>query len=204
MSSPTYVGLDGEMSAANLDEGGKLIQIGFALWRGHNDDQIVFTKTINPAPEEMLWEEEAAAVHKITREEIAEAADRYTADADCYAFLVGSGAGTKRRAKTIAVGFNVGAFDMPFVRHMLPKTNSLFSRQTVDLNAVCFALSIHTRFAGKLITMGAWKTLAKEYAAEQSKVLSHRDWHPHNAGYDASNALYAFEFLSKAAGKSPL
>lgn len=195
MSKFLYAGLDGEMSSNDLSAGGRLIQIGFAIGKPFGTGVHVFNQNINPG--EMDWQEEAADAHKITREEIATFDDPYTADTKCYKFLVDNGADPKRRAKTIPVGFNVGAFDMPFVKQLLPKTYSLFSRQTVDLNALCFAFGeIRKNEAGEPVGMGAMKDAAKTYADHVvSKLGSGDDWRKHNAAYDAAQAYYCFEFL---------
>jgi hypothetical protein len=94
----------------------------------------------------------------------------------------------------VAVGWNVGAFDMPFVRDALPMTCPLFSRRTADLNAVCFTLGGALHLGGSTPKWSTWKRLAKE--AAQSSLLAAgvaTDWH--DAGYDAVASLAAWNWL---------
>lgn len=195
MSNYLYVGLDGEMSGNEILTGSKLIQIGFAIGKPHRSGVITFNQNINPG--EMEWQQRASEVHGITREQIVTFDDPFTADDKCYKFLVDNGADTKSRAKTIPIGFNVGAFDMPFVKQLLPKTSSLFSRQTVDLNAVCFALGESINWEGKPAGMKMMKMLSKAYADEIVSKIEGDDWHAHNAAYDAAQAYYCFEYLTE-------
>lgn len=174
-----YVGLDGEMSGTEVNEGARLIQIGLAL-----PNRSSYVAYINPG--DLLWDEESAAVHKIERSALPSFENAGQVDQNAFDFLVGQGADPKRRNKTVPVGWNVGAFDMPFVRESLPKTNSLFSRRTVDLNALCFALD------GKNdLNFESWKKRSKEYAIEKIGYEN-----AHDAGWDARMSLLCFEYLS--------
>lgn len=174
----TYVGLDGEMSSSELDQGGRLIQIGFALAGGS-----AYSAMINPG--EMQWDAVAASVHKIERSSLPNSENADEVDMNAYGFLISQGATPKRRNKTVPVGWNVGAFDMPFVRETLPMTYTLFSRRTVDLNALCFALD------GKNdLNFESWKKRSKEYAIEKIGYEN-----AHDAGWDAKMSLYCFEYL---------
>jgi DNA polymerase III epsilon subunit-like protein len=167
------------MSSSELDRGGRLLQIGLALANGAS-----YSAMINPG--EMLWDEEAVAVPGFTREMLPSSVNFEEVDRNVYDFLVGQGASPKRRTKTVPVGWNVGAFDMPFVRKTLPATYSLFSRRTVDLNALCFTLD------GKdNLNFESWKKRSKEYAIEK---IGYED--AHDAGWDAKMSLYCFEYLS--------
>lgn len=62
------MGLDGEMSSADIGEGGKLIQAGAATWVNDPGGPIeVFSSLIRH--DRMAWSERAAAVHGLTRDE---------------------------------------------------------------------------------------------------------------------------------------
>jgi hypothetical protein len=174
-----YVGLDGEMSSSELDRGGRLLQIGLALENGAS-----YSAMINPG--EMLWDEKAVSVPGFTRDMLPLMPNFEDVDRNAYEFLVAQGADPRRRTKTVPVGWNVGAFDMPFVRTTLPATYSLFSRRTVDLNAICFALDGEDN-----LNFESWKKLSKEYAIEK---IGYED--AHDAGWDAKMSLYCFEYLS--------
>lgn len=181
MSNFLFVGLDGEMSGTELQDGARLIQIGLAVSAG------TFASYVNPGT--LSWSEEAEEVHKIPQSSLLDFPDAEVVDLNCYEFLVSQGADTKRRNNTIAVGWNVGSFDMPFVRTSLPKTNSLFSRRTVDLNALCFALD-GKEDNGVEISFETWKKRSKEYAIEAIGFEN-----AHDAGWDALMSLYCFHYL---------
>jgi len=170
------------MSSSELSEGGKLIQIGISTLDGNNRSY-----TMNPG--ECQWSEQAFAVHGITREKLSTSLSPEIVDVKLYEFLVELGADTKRRGKTIPVGFNVGAFDMPFVKDSLPKSYSLFSRKTVDLNALCFALD-YSVDNGHVVNAETWKKRAKAYAVEKIGMENQ-----HDAGWDSLMHIYCFEFL---------
>ena len=85
-------------------------------------------------------------------------------------------------------GWNVGAFDLPFVRDTLPGLASLLSRRSVDLNAVCFTLGGTLPYFGSRPKWNTWKRLSKEAAqAELTAISVAPKWH--DAGYDALAAL---------------
>ena len=177
-----FLGLDGEMSSSELSEGGKLIQIGISTLDGNNRSY-----TMNPG--ECQWSEEAEAVHGLPLELVQSFRPAAEVDEDLYEFLMSIGADPKRRSKTIPVGFNVGAFDMPFVKDSLPKSYSLFSRKTVDLNALCFALD-YSVDNGHVVNAETWKKRAKAYAVEKIGMENQ-----HDAGWDSLMHIYCFEYL---------
>ena len=78
---------------------------------------------------------------------------------------------------------------MPFVQKLLPHTFSLFSRRTVDLNALCFALDGKVD-NGMPVKVDTWKKRAKLYAIEKIGYENQ-----HDAGWDAMMHLYSFEYL---------
>jgi DNA polymerase III epsilon subunit-like protein len=173
----TYIGLDGEMSGTEINEGARLIQIGLSL------DEAWYEGYINPG--EMSWSEEAAAVHNISRDMLPTDENGADIDLHAYQFLLEQGCDPKRRHSTIAVGWNVASFDMPFVKLQLPKVYSLFSRRAVDLNSLCFALD------GKdNLNFDSWKKRSKQYAIER---IGYED--AHNAQWDARMSLFCFYYL---------
>ncbi len=137
------IGLDGEMSSADLATGGRLIQVGFSMLINGKIDS--FTSNIGYPLEswdDTSWSERASVVHNIPREELADKSKSPSAeevDEAASAWLLARGAVLGERI-LISIGFNVGAFDHPFFRKSLPKTMSLVSRRCIDLNAICFTL----------------------------------------------------------------
>jgi hypothetical protein len=175
------------MSSSELSEGGKLIQIGMSTSDGYQ-----LSMKINPG--ECQWSERAFEVHGITLESLQKESLPNEVDGRVYDWLIAIGADTNRRGKTIPVGFNVGAFDMPFVKDSLPKTYSLFSRRTVDLNALCFALD-YSLDNGMPMKAETWKKRAKAYAIEKIGTENQ-----HDAGWDSLMHIYCFEYLKGVMG----
>lgn len=193
-----FFGLDGEMSGADLHEGGRLIQIGVAALPGGPSDlgkAETFASLLNPG--EMSWELEAEAVHGYSMQEVQKSDSASSVDEALYDWMLANGASPKRR-DCIAVGFNVGSFDLPHLHEVLPKTASLFSRRSVDLNALCFTLDGLAR-DGEAMSWEQWKQLAKSYAITRITTLGYSDGAPHDAGYDALIHLYGWQFLRSVA-----
>ena len=178
-----YIGLDGEMSGIDINNGHKLIQIGLAKMV---DGKMLSTSSLlNPG--EMAWSEEAQAVHQFTIEDIKSRG----ADPDLVDLKLADWVSTKAdRQRTIVVGFNVGSFDMPFVSQTLPTLRSRLSRRSVDLNSILFALSDTDSQFQKL------KSKSKDYAIEKMDgMFEGFKNRQHDAEYDAVMALYCFEYL---------
>lgn len=105
----------------------------------------------------------------------------------------------RRLRNLVAVGWDVGRFDLPLLSRDLPLLMNqdpsagtvFFQRRSVDLNAICFFLGDMTGTGWKY-----WKDLAKEKSAEQARGLGWPD-EPHAAGWDALTALLAFDILQE-------
>ena len=174
------VGLDGEMSAAELEDGGRLIQAGFAMRTAQGVE--VFEATIAWG-DEMLWDPRAAVVHGIAEDAVRSARTPAEVDDAAYAWLMERG-GIEGRRQMIAVGFNVGAFDLPFFRQAMPRTMSLISRRSLDLNAVCFAFD-------------GWDPRSDVSRSIQSLNEAGVVGSEHSAGYDAALAIGCIEYLRR-------
>lgn len=180
----TYVGIDGEMSGNDIDAGHELIQIGLAKYNDDGGmDHIGYL--INPG--DMVWSMEAQEVHQFTQEDIRgyglqpENVDRWVSN---------WANPSDQRRDFIMVGFNVGSFDRPFIKRTLPITYGKFSRRSVDLNSVIFALSdTNTQFE-------RIKGKSKDYAFEKMEgMFNDFKNRQHDAEYDAVMSLYCFEYL---------
>ena len=188
------------MSAADRDNGGRLIQIGVALLTTSPYPE-TFSSLINPG--EFTWDARAAAVHGYTEEEILNAPTAQEVDNQLYSWMINHGATPKHKV-AIAVGFNVGAFDLPHVALVLPKTMTLLSRRTADLNAICFALE-GKEHNGSTPTWSGWKRIASIYAERTIATLPQEPGSAaHDAGYDALLHLYAFHYLKAAINNTTL
>ena len=175
MTEPVFVGLDGEMTNNTPPPDGQLVQIGIALGPPTNAR---FVSDIRPIF--FRFSEEARKVNGFTDERVRAAQQPAAVDNHLYEWLVEHGAKPK---SLVPVGFNVGNFDMIYVRYYLPRTASLFSYRSVDLNAIVFTLA---QVLGK-----NWKDIktdAKKFAANPK---------PHDALADAVEALDCWNYLQR-------
>jgi len=189
-----HIGLDGEMSSAELDDGGRLIQAGAAVWVDGPGGAIeTFSSLIRH--DDLSWSERAAAVHGITREQVAGAPPATEVDEALYVWLLEHGAVEGRRL-VVPIGLNVAAFDMPFFRQALPRSSALVARRAVDLNALCFTYAgwDPNPLVGTPRDFAGWKRSMKNAA---NTALNRRGMpvHEHDAGYDAAQALVGWWWL---------
>lgn len=185
------IGLDGEMSSAEIGTGGRLIQAGLAARRSDGTLDVWSSLIHQPT---MEWSKRAAAVHNIMRSDLCRAPSADEVDEVAYQWLLNHGA-TAGQRQVISVGFNVVAFDHPFFRQTLPRTMSLVSRRGLDLNAVCFTLAgWDPRPTQAARGWTGWKRSAKKAAMSR---LTAAGFHgvEHDAGYDAALALEAFDWF---------
>lgn len=126
------------------------------------------------------WSEKSAAIHGITKDELAKAEPVKIVDIRVAHWLIEQGA--TNRMRSITVGWNVAGFDRQFITRWMPVTNSLLSYRTVDLNALVFGLAGDDAQAYKNI-----KDKANSLSVEGLEGTWHR------AGFDAVRSLRAFE-----------
>lgn len=179
-----FVGLDGEMTGPDLDKGHRLCQIGVAAF-SPDDGWSMFVSDIGQPTAPI--DPRASQVHGFSDERIRTGPAASLVDEQLAAWLVSLGA-TVRPRKVVPVGWNVGAFDMPFVRADLPDSYELFSRRTCDLNAAAFTLSSIVKISGSPASLKGLKRAAKRAAAATLAAEGFPEaWH--DAGYDAAAAL---------------
>jgi len=184
-----YIGLDGEMSGNDITKGSALIQIGTAIKKGDEVESIYYT--FNPLDPDMLWDDQAELVHKISKQEIENSPqDKYSVDSLLSEWLIINGINLTNRMENIVVGWNVAGFDLPFIKKYLPNTFSFLSYRTLDLNALCFALDGKDDKSAKL-----WKKESKDYAEQKCPPVP--GYSQHNAGWDAVMALNCLDYLKE-------
>lgn len=185
-----YIGIDGEMSGNDIDAGAKLIQVGIAKYSG--EEVISIGKLINPG--NMSWSEEAEAVHQFSKFFIEQnGEDPANIDSELADWI---NPATTGRRDFIMVGFNVGSFDRPFIKQTLPLLYGKFSRRSVDLNSVIFALADTASEFERI------KNSSKEYAFQKMEgMFDGFQNRQHDAEYDAVMSLYCFEYLRKVIAK---
>src|SRR3990167_5804468 len=181
-----FVSLDGEMTGAQkvLDfyREYALIQIGLAV-----TPDVVFVSDIGH--QTYSGTKEAREVNKFTHERIKAGPAPAEVDKALVDFVAAQIPG--EHVRLIPVGWNVGQFDVPFVRYWLPDFARLLGYRSVDLNAVTYTAAKVTGRAYDKI-----KDAAKRYA---ERVLA-RPKNFHDAGYDAAAALASWEYLIKLLG----
>jgi len=173
--------LDGEMTGAQkvLDfyREYALIQIGLAVTPKATFVSDIGHQTYN-------WTQEALDVNKFTHERIKAGPAPAEVDKALVNFVAAHIPG--ERVRLIPVGWNVGHFDVPFVRYWLPNFARLLGYRSVDLNAVTYTAAKVTGRAYDKI-----KAAAKRYAV---RVLTQPE-NFHDAGYDAAASLAAWDYL---------
>lgn len=186
------IGLDGEMSDSEMDKGAALIQIGVCDEYGNTFESLI--------GQEAGWykSEQASAVHKIPDEDILRAPRADEVDSLLYRWLQYRLEDSRVRGERaglrpfIPIGWNVGGFDMPFVRATLPLSSGLISRRSLDLNALCYSFEdARVTYQGERCSFSKWRQLAHDYAG---RSLGEDGWH--NALFDARAALEAYVFLT--------
>lgn len=174
------VGLDIETSGAdNTNPKHRVIQIGVAF-----GTMAVVSRNVGWARDEFEAEPTATGVHGISEDEVVLAPSAERVDGQVAEWIGERGVG---HGDLIATGWNVGSFDLPFVKRDLPETAKYVSRRTIDLNALCFALS-----QASAHNFDWWKKEAKRAAV---RVLGLEKWH--DAGYDAAAALASFLWITE-------
>ena len=186
------IGLDGEMSDSELDKGAVLIQIGICDQYGNTFESLI------GHPEGWYKTEQASKVHCIPDEDILAAERAPEVDIRLRwwlesrlgdALLRGDHTGLR---PFIPLGWNVGGFDMPFVRKFLPKSCEIISRRSLDLNALCYSYEqAEVTYHGERTSFNQWKQLAHDYAESR---LGDTNWH--DALFDAQAGLEGYHFLT--------
>jgi DNA polymerase III epsilon subunit-like protein len=198
--STRYFGLDGEMTSNDLSSGGRLIQIGATAYTDTPDaTPEVFSRLLYPGP--MTWDTTAEAVHGFTLEQVHAATPADDVDDALYDWLTAHGADPAHPQRTVAVGFNVGTFDLPFLAETLPRSFALFSYRALDLNSALMLLDGAT-YNGQTFSFDQWKDLAKRYAAHALARTPHAG--AHDAGWDAQEAVHILRFLRSVQTGTPL
>ena len=198
MNDLRIFGLDGEMSGADLEKGHRLIQIGVAVDTAADGSPLprpeLFCSLIGWDAGDLIWDERAAQVHNIPREAILAAPRAAEVDAALAEWLGQRGATAQARRSTVMCGFNVGAFDAPFVHDALPVSAAMFSRRYADLNPVTMLLPSARTVLGGPADAAAWKRYAKRAGSDLVREVG-RVEAEHDAGTDALMALGAWRAL---------
>lgn len=171
-------GLDIETTGTDPYQNHRLIQIGIVLPNGYKTSHDVQpTGSVN-------IDEEAMKINGFTLKRLAEAMPTWSVDHTLSSELDNEG---YKPGELTPVGFNVGGFDMVFVKKELPKTAKFFSYRTLDLTGVAMMLELRT---GK-----SYRELKEEFHKKIAEKLGRDE--RHDALYDAEAALVAVELFKE-------
>lgn len=196
VTRPQPFGLDGEMSGNRIEDGHRLIQIGVAVDTAPDGSRLpapeLFCSLIGWDESELVWQDAAASVHGIARDAVLAAPRADEVDDALHAWLVQRiSPVTDPGSKPIMVGYNVGAFDAPFVRAALPRSASLFQRRYGDLNPLLFAFGESLPHAGSPPSWRTWKKHLGRVGLKEARSAGRVEG-AHDAGTDALAALSAW------------
>ena len=177
-----FIGMDLETSGSD-PERHVILQVG-AVEDGHRFEGVTTIPFMSYVGHTM-WDgtEEASRIHGISAETTLAAPDVAIVDAMLLSWLQQ----VNPYGFVVPIGFNVGSFDMQFVRRALPRSYKKMGYRSVDLNAIIFTLA-----KMGLGTFDTIKTAAKEYGAPAVGK-------PHDALYDAQEAVAAWHWLQMLA-----
>lgn len=174
-----FFGLDIETTSVDIK--GELIQIG--VYAGHAHQYVSDVGHRG----NYYWEQGAFNVNGFDHERInnGRAAREVDQELSHWIEFTAEQFGVLPR-EFIPVGFNVGSFDMQFVKKTLPAFSALLSYHTMDLNAVLMYM------------FPDWfkeqKAAAKKQAIEALTALN-MSGNEHDALYDAAMAFHIYEQL---------
>jgi len=138
-----------------------------------------------------LWDLRAAEIHGLTKEQIdRHGSSPYDVTLQAVEFIERNSKAWHGERKV--VGWNVGSFDMPYLRKHMYGVARKLSYQSADLNAVTFAISEAQGISSKHL-----KRQAQEAGAAGAYALTGLgvDEGLHDAGWDAVAALGAWDYL---------
>ncbi len=173
-----FTGLDIETTGTDPNKSHRLIQIGIALPNGHK-----VVHDVLPIGDIMI-QAEAMGINHFTLARIGAAETQLIVDNLVSTTLVSYG---YNENSLTPVGWNVGGFDMTFIKKELPRTAAFFTYRTLDLTALAI---MHELRSGK-----SYRDLKVEFAAIVAKQLGRDE--RHDALYDAEAALVAMQLFKE-------
>lgn len=183
-------GLDIETTGLDMNENHRLIQIGVYIEDTETGRTSRYTSDVRPLGT-IATSEEALLINGFTAKRIMDAPTQATVDAELFTLLKDCG---YTYDSLIPVGWNVVAFDMPFIQKELPLATKYFtypcsthSTRAIDLTA----LGLYYEYK----TGTPYKELKKRIATEIELRLGKALWH--DAGYDAQAAVEALKYFKE-------
>jgi hypothetical protein len=194
-SDLNFIGVDLETSGSSHADSAP-IQVGIANDRGMIFDSYIggwsWDDGFVNGKRRHVWSDEAFGVHGIPKGRLYGMPAADLVDAQGANWIAQHVGGPSKGI--IAVGWNVAAFDFPFIREYLPKTADSMAYRSVDLNAIIFGATQAglADFDGRPWTYYRLKSYVKDAAAYRIMQQTEMETQWHDAGYDALAGLYAF------------
>lgn len=171
-------GLDIETTGTDINKNHRLIQVGIVLPNGEK-----LSADVRPVGDIMI-QAEAMKVNGFTLARIGDADLTHVVDDIMSADIRRNG---YKHGDLTPVGWNVGAFDMAFMKKEMPKTAAYFSYRAMDLTALAIAYELRTGKSRLELKQRLAKRVAKKLGRDER----------HDALYDAEAALVCLNMLLK-------
>jgi len=172
-----FAGLDIETTGTDPNRNHRLIQIGIVF----PDRPEKIAHDVLPIGDINI-QAEAMAINHFTLARIGAAQPQTDVDNQIEALLTFYG---YKENSITPVGWNVGGFDMGFVKKELPKTAAFFSYRTLDLTALAIMHELRSGYP--------YRDLKVKFAALIAQQLGRDE--RHDALYDAEAALVAMQLF---------
>lgn len=170
-----FMGLDIETTGLNYLANHRLIQFGTAEGVRDYMSQDIFP--VGP----IEFDPEAMAVNGFTRQRVFAGKPQLQADVMLAVTFAQHGYTT---GSITPVGWNVGSFDLHFVKMELPRTAEFFSHRVVDLTSVFIV-----KFGDQ------WRQKKTEAQKMVEDIVGEAYWH--DAGFDAMAALLVLKIIQR-------
>lgn len=192
MSKAIFAGLDIETTGTEFAKH-SICQIGVQLFNGPLFVSDVRERRI------FVSDPKAMEVNGFTEERCMNAPLADIVDAKLCVFMAQQEAQLGHDLVLVPVGWNVGAFDMPYVRRALPCFSEYVTRRSVDLNAVCFTAADMLGMKFDALKKHVKRAAAADMTATPIEVnYAGERWKAHDAGWDARNALACWYQIKRA------
>jgi len=177
------VGLDIETSSSDINYG-EILQLGVSYKINEeyytNEYNLFFDKSIW---HDKNWSKESENVHKITKKSLTKNKETYDSVQRKIINLLNNSFGEE--SIIVPVGFNVGSFDLQFIKSKMPILYSRLSYRVIDLNSLFLYKSLSNYDYNEFIEN------KKNTKLDIIESLSENN--EHNASYDAKLALLILE-----------
>lgn len=178
-----FAGIDGEMTGSNCEKH-SLIQIGIAF-----SNDITFSSYIGWSNFE--YNPESLEVIGIDPEDIKTFPIAAEVDDNICKWLDGMGI---EEHTIIPVGWEVAAFDRPFIKKALPRFYKYLHHHSVELNSIMYTFGDVMPYLGERPNSHIWKKMAKFAGTFNIKVNEGRWPKVHNAEDDALMSWHSWNW----------